>query len=126
MNSNKISWILTELRSEKFEWFDPSPIEPFNSDDHPEKSKEDHAGKEGLRHLLKRLRKMVARWKERGGTIEQMYRAPDLSQNRGLVHDVPVSVHRITQDRLMHVAVCIMAAVCMMVTWVANRDLSWS
>ena len=23
--------ILTELRSEKFEWFDPSPIEPFNS-----------------------------------------------------------------------------------------------
>ena len=30
MNSNKISWILTELWSEKFEWFDPSPIEPFN------------------------------------------------------------------------------------------------
>ena len=26
--------ILTELRSEKFEWFDPSPIEPFNSGDH--------------------------------------------------------------------------------------------
>ena len=26
--------ILTELRSEKFEWFDPSPIEPFNSDAH--------------------------------------------------------------------------------------------
>ena len=23
--------ILTELRSEKFEWFGPSPIEPFNS-----------------------------------------------------------------------------------------------
>ena len=30
MNSNKISWILTELWSEKFEWFGPSPIEPFN------------------------------------------------------------------------------------------------
>ena len=25
--------ILTELRSEKFEWFGPSPIEPFNSGD---------------------------------------------------------------------------------------------
>ena len=24
------SWILTELWSEKFEWFGPSPIEPFN------------------------------------------------------------------------------------------------
>ena len=30
MNSNKISWILTELWSEKIEWFGPSPIEPFN------------------------------------------------------------------------------------------------
>ena len=27
--------ILTEHRSEKFEWFDPSPIEPFNLDCHP-------------------------------------------------------------------------------------------
>ena len=36
--------ILTELRSEKFEWFDPSPIEPFNFglDD----------GEEGLQPLL--------------------------------------------------------------------------
>ena len=25
--------ILTELRSEKFEWFDASPIEPFNLDE---------------------------------------------------------------------------------------------
>ena len=31
------------------------------SDDHPEKSKKDQAGKEGLRHLLKRLRKIVTR-----------------------------------------------------------------
>ena len=30
MNSNKISWIMIELWSEKFEWFGPSPIEPFN------------------------------------------------------------------------------------------------
>ena len=34
MNSNKISWILTELWSEKFEWFGPSPIEPFNLGKH--------------------------------------------------------------------------------------------
>ena len=26
----KFETILTELRSEKFEWFGPSPIEPFN------------------------------------------------------------------------------------------------
>ena len=29
----RIPIILTELWSEKFEWFDPSPIEPFNSDE---------------------------------------------------------------------------------------------
>ena len=28
--SSENSWILTELRSEKFERFGPSPIEPFN------------------------------------------------------------------------------------------------
>ena len=27
--------ILTELRSEKFEWFGPSPIEPFNPENDP-------------------------------------------------------------------------------------------
>ena len=37
----RIPRILTELCSEKFEWFDPSPIEPFNLDG-------DEAAEEGV------------------------------------------------------------------------------
>ena len=77
----KIPKILTELRSEKFEWFDPSPIEPLNSGGHPRRRRRPGRGCRAARMAFAGRRSSAAR-KSRPRRPGAPWRSPPLSPAR--------------------------------------------